>query len=98
MEGKHQQIQCNAPSRRPRMTMPDERTRSMLQAGAFLKELSMHPRVPAAIREEARRLARHYPTESTLRLLASLAGGSNILTPNIDPAWLEQYAPGAPTN
>lgn len=53
------------------MTMPDERTRSLLQAGAFLKELSRDASVPLAIREEACRLMRHYPTVNTLHLLAT---------------------------
>lgn len=81
------------------MTMPDERTRSLLQAGAFLKELSRDPSVPLAIREEACRLMRHYPTVNTLRLLAGLDAtcGSNILAQDIDAAWLDKYRFGAHT-
>lgn len=82
------------------MSMPDERTRSLLQAGAFLKELSKDPSVPPAVREEAFRLLRHYPTVSALRLLASLDAieGSNILTQDIDPTWFEEYRFGAHAN
>jgi hypothetical protein len=81
------------------MTMPDERTRSLLQAGAFLKELSVDPSVPPAMRDEASRLLRHYPTLSTIRLLASIEAtrGSNILAQDIDPSWLAQYRLGAHT-
>lgn len=80
------------------MTTPDERTRTLLQAGAFLKELSRNPGVSDAIREEARRLVRHYPTVSTLQLLASLDSGSNILTTDIDPTWVKEYPAGAHVN
>lgn len=82
------------------MTTPDERTRSLLQTGAFLKELSSDPCVAIAVREEALRLLRHYPTVSTVSLLARLEArhGSNILTPNFEPAWLEGYSFGGHTS
>lgn len=76
------------------MTMPDERTRSLLQTGAFLKELSKAPSVPFVFREEACRLLRHYPTINTLSLLASIEAkytGSNLLTPDFEPSWLAEY-------
>ncbi|MCC4622716.1 hypothetical protein LL965_22785 [Xanthomonas cassavae CFBP 4642] len=44
------------------MTLPDERTRNVLQAGAFLKELAGNKAVPEEVRQEAYRLLRHYPT------------------------------------
>jgi len=80
--------------------MPDERTRSLLQAGAFLVELSRDPSLPCAIRKEASRLLRHYPTVSIIRLLASLEAkhvGSNLLTPDIHPSWLDDYRFGPHT-
>jgi hypothetical protein len=46
------------------MTIPEERTRSILQTREFLQDLlnpREYPRVPRAVREEARRLLRHYP-------------------------------------
>lgn len=46
------------------MTMPDERTRAILQTKDFLVELlsaEQTPGVPATVRREARRLLRHYP-------------------------------------
>lgn len=48
------------------MTLPDERYRAVIQAGRFLQALSYSSetkRVPLVIRQEARRLLRHYPTE-----------------------------------
>ena len=46
------------------MTMPDERTRAVLQTKAFLLDLqntTMYPAVPEVVRKEAHRLLRHYP-------------------------------------
>lgn len=80
------------------MTMPDERTRSLLQTGAFLKELSRDPSVPRGIREEAARLLRHYPTVNTVRLLACLEdkqADAHLLTTDIDASWLDGYRFGA---
>lgn len=46
------------------MTMPDERTRAVLQTREFLYELksvSLTPGVPDTIRQQAITLLRHYP-------------------------------------
>lgn len=51
------------------MTLPDERYRAIIQAKQFLERLSFSSeikRVPLAVREEARRLLRHYPSEYDL--------------------------------
>lgn len=48
------------------MTLPDERTRAVLQVERFLMDLrnpKKYPRVPRAVREEAHRLLRHYPSQ-----------------------------------
>jgi len=53
------------------MTMPDERTRAVLQARAFLQELASGdwgPELPPAVRREAHRLLRHYPNAHDLEL------------------------------
>lgn len=50
--------------------MPDERTRNVLQAGAFLKELAASKAVPKDVRQEAYRLLRHYPTLSDIEAIA----------------------------
>lgn len=47
------------------MTTPTERTRAVIQTADFLGRLlypHLTPRVPKAVREEARALLRHYPT------------------------------------
>jgi hypothetical protein len=48
------------------MTLPDERYRAVIQTEKFLKSLcfsSETKRVPLAVRQQARALLRHYPTE-----------------------------------
>jgi hypothetical protein len=55
------------------MTLPDERYRAIRQTGQFLRDLqdrTIYPRVPRAVRAEAYRLLRHYPTEYDLERLA----------------------------
>lgn len=46
------------------MTMPNERTRSVIQAREFLIKLRADEALPEAVRNEAHRLLRHYPTNS----------------------------------
>lgn len=53
------------------MTTPYERTRSLIQTKAFLEALlnpKQTPRAPQAVREEARRLLRHYPGYAEIEL------------------------------
>jgi hypothetical protein len=53
------------------MTMPNGRTRAILETHLFLRELLSHnetPGVPEAIREQARRLPRHYPLGSDVHM------------------------------
>ena len=47
------------------MTLPDERYRAVTHAGRFLVRLAggEFPRVPKAVRDEARALLRHYPNQ-----------------------------------
>jgi hypothetical protein len=48
------------------MTLPDERYRAVVQTEKFLKSLcfsSETKRVPLAVRQQARALLRHYPSE-----------------------------------
>jgi hypothetical protein len=47
------------------MTLPDERYRSLVETRKFLVSLlvpSITPKVPRKIREQARALLKHYPT------------------------------------
>lgn len=76
------------------MTMPNERTRSLLQTGAFLKELHADQSLPEHVRNEAHRLLRHYPTVDDLQLMAQVEErfmGANLLTPQFDSEWLKSY-------
>ena len=48
------------------MTLPDERYRAVMQTAKFLQALSYSSeikRVPLAVRQQARALLRHYPSE-----------------------------------
>ncbi|MGX2085603.1 BPSL0761 family protein [Xanthomonas axonopodis] len=86
------------------MTLPDERTRNLLQAGAFLKELAGNQAVPKSVREEAYRLLRHYPTlsdveaiaqhEEQLRELTRSAFVRPYLTSQFEQEWLHGYPKG----
>ena len=51
------------------MTMPNERTLNLLQAGGILKELRADESLPDRIREEADRLLRHYRQSMSFRCL-----------------------------
>ncbi|WP_317451691.1 BPSL0761 family protein [Pseudomonas sp. PSB11] len=48
--------------------MPHERMRSIIQARDFLVVLSRDQALPEPIRNEARRLLRHYPTSNEILL------------------------------
>lgn len=50
------------------MTMPDERTRAVMQARHLLQQLAVETELPAKVRREAQRLLRHYPRLSDMEL------------------------------
>jgi hypothetical protein len=52
------------------MTMPDERYRAVVQTERFLKEILSTPRVPKAIKDGARAMLRHYPSEWDMQMAA----------------------------
>jgi hypothetical protein len=55
------------------MTTPDERYRSLVQSRKLLEELcdpGRTPRVPGIIRDRARGILRHYPTDWDLENMA----------------------------
>jgi hypothetical protein len=54
---------------RESMTLPDERYRAVKHAALFLSRLAggEYPRVPKAVRQEARALLRHYPLEYDMK-------------------------------
>ena len=76
------------------MTTPTERTRNLLQTGAFLKEIRADESLPAPLRNEADRLLRHYPTRVEIQMLAE---GCSMLTREFDPEWLRGNRFGAHT-
>ena len=45
------------------MTLPDERYRAVVQTQRFLLRILTTPRVPKAVKDEARACLRHYPSE-----------------------------------
>jgi hypothetical protein len=57
------------------MTLPDERYRAVKWAEGFLKRLAGGelPRVPKAVRDEARSILRHYPSDYDMNRAARAA-------------------------
>jgi hypothetical protein len=49
------------------MTLPDERYRAVIQTQKFLLEILTTPRVPKAIKDQARACLRHYPSEYDMK-------------------------------
>lgn len=45
------------------MTLPDERYRAVVQTQRFLQRILTTPRVPKAVKDEARSMLRHYPSQ-----------------------------------
>jgi len=45
------------------MTLPDERYRAVVQTERFLLQILTTPRVPKAIKDQARSCLRHYPSD-----------------------------------
>jgi hypothetical protein len=69
------------------MTLPDERYRSVVYAEKFLQRLAggEYPRVPKAVREEARMLLRHYPSQYYMDQVADQMPG--IIAKTVDPLY-----------
>lgn len=67
------------------MTLPDERYRSLQRAAEFLQRLASGeiPRVPRAVREQARSILRHYPTTWDLDQIESAA--PHVLQQQMEP-------------
>ena len=57
------------------MTLPDERYRAVKTAAQFLARLAggEYPRVPKAVRAEARSILRHYPLDWDMKRAAEAA-------------------------
>jgi hypothetical protein len=52
------------------MTLPDERYRAVVQTQRFLLEILTTPRVPRAVKDQARACLRHYPSDYDMQLAA----------------------------
>jgi hypothetical protein len=52
------------------MTLPDERYRAVVQTQRFLLEILTTPRVPKAIKDQARYCLRHYPSAWDMKQVA----------------------------
>ena len=52
------------------MTLPDERYRAVVQTQRFLLSILTTPRVPKAVKDEARSMLRHYPSEYDMQIAA----------------------------
>lgn len=87
------------------MTMPDERTRSIVCAGAFLIEVARDKRLPLDVRQAAVFVARHFPTTSDISWMASpdsarFLSGPPLIIPSGDDMkeWLNGFPKGPLTS
>jgi len=76
------------------MTLPDERYRAVVQTRRFLFDLCnpQHtPRLPKLVRDTARSMLRHYPSESEMRRAAECA--PDIFQERMEPLYrmVKQY-------
>jgi hypothetical protein len=55
------------------MTLPDERYRAVVQTQRFLLRILTTPRVPKAVKDEARSMLRHYPSDYDMNRAAHAA-------------------------
>jgi hypothetical protein len=69
------------------MTLPDERYRSVKYAQEFLSRLAggEYPRVPKAVRDEARSILRHYP--STWDMNRASRGAPDVFQERMEPLY-----------
>ena len=57
------------------MTTPDERTRAVVEARRFLREIQRDQSLPELLRYRAETLLRHYPENGSLSLTATALPG-----------------------
>ena len=78
------------------MTLPDERYRAVQQTQRFLLRLLTTPRVPKAVKDEARGLLRHYPSEYDLQQLERAA--PHVVQQRMEPVhrMIAAYAAATP--
>lgn len=87
------------------MTMPDERTRALVWAGAFLVELARNKTLPYEVRRTAVFVARHYPTLADIVFMGFADTLRPFVTPMLEyPAhdaiteWLKEFPHGGLTS
>lgn len=73
------------------MTLPDERYRAVVQTQKFLLEILSTPRVPKAIKDNARYCLRHYPSEYDMKRAAE--GSPDVFAERMEPLYrmIKQY-------
>jgi hypothetical protein len=73
------------------MTLPDERYRAVVQTQKFLVEILSTPRVPKAIKDQARSCLRHYPTDWDMQRTALQA--PDVFQEQMEPLYrmVKQY-------
>ncbi|MBD9565266.1 BPSL0761 family protein [Pseudomonas sp. PDM09] len=69
------------------MTMPHERTRSVIQTRDFLVELSRDMSLPERIRRDAEFLLRHYPTREDMVTAGRVEEDTNSLAGLFGPVF-----------
>lgn len=79
------------------MTLPDERYRAIKMARQFLMELcsaEKTPRVPQIIRNQARGILRHYPSDYDMNRAADVA--PDVFQTQMEPVYriIKQYEQG----
>lgn len=75
------------------MTIAPERTRSILRTREFLLSLldpKQTPHTPKSVREDARRLSKHFPGPSEVNLISK--GESKLLDATTAEAYLAKHA------
>lgn len=73
------------------MTLPDERYRAVMQTKKFLEELLSTPRIPKAIKDNARWCLRHYPSEWDMQQVADAS--PQVFAEKMEPVYrmFKQY-------
>lgn len=67
------------------MTMPHERTRSVIQTREFLIELSRDTSLPERVRRDAKFLLRHYPSRTDMVQAGRIEEQKEALAGLLDP-------------
>lgn len=67
------------------MTMPNERTRAVIQTREFLVELSRDASLPDRVRRDAKFLLRHYPSRDDVLLAGRIEESTAPLVAPMGP-------------